>query len=76
MTICLPAHQFVYCLQKELCLRLCAASLLACMRFLGLQTKDKFQKQKDQVIGESKENIKEAEKTLRVSSRDVVCLMY
>ena len=35
--------------------------------FLAVQNQDKFQKQKDEVIGESKENIKEAEKTLKVS---------
>ena len=34
----------------------------------GGSTQDKFQKQKDEVIGESKENIKEAEDTLKVGA--------
>jgi len=33
----------------------------------GSSTKDQFQKQKQEVVGESKENIKAAEKTLQVS---------
>jgi len=33
----------------------------------GSSTQDQFQKQKQEVVGESKENIKEAEKTLQVS---------
>ncbi|DBA91590.1 TPA: hypothetical protein ACH3X1_003201 [Trebouxia sp. C0004] len=34
---------------------------------VGSSTQDQFQKQKQEVVGESKENIKEAEKTLQVS---------
>jgi len=34
---------------------------------VGSSTKDQFQKQKQEVVGESKQNIKEAEKTLQVS---------
>lgn len=30
---------------------------------------DKFQKKKDQVVGESKDNIKEAEDTLKVNAK-------
>lgn len=33
----------------------------------GSTTQDQFQKQKQEVVGESKENIKEAEETLQVS---------
>ena len=35
----------------------------------GSSTGEKFQKQKDEVVGESKENIKEAEDTLKVSGK-------
>ena len=49
--------------------------LLVCVRCLlqskadgaGSSTQEQFQKQKQEVVGESKENIKEAEKTLQVS---------
>lgn len=38
----------------------------------GQSTKDKFEKQKEEVLDESKENIKEAESTLQVT----VCLLH